>query len=464
MSWRGTLLLVLIAGLALLLFLLSGQSLTRSAQEPLLVIAPLQADRIDIGESGGTVTLARTNGIWSITGDPADRADPRMVRSLLQAAADLVPSDQIKAGNLGSGGGKLTLESLGLKKTNRSLSIRSGKTQLLRFGIEGAAKGRLYARLDSDGTVYLIPGEIAALAFHPAQDFRDHRLTALSADRLSGISFSRQGAIHAIELKKDSAGWKLGSPVEAEADEEALAAWIRPVLDAPVESWMPEGTDPGSCGLDAPTALFTLRCDGAVVPVTISVGSPVPGMADTFHVRCSDRPGICRVRGIGPSLVITPTALRSRRLHPVQYDAVDRIEFEAETGLVVLVRKPAGQDWMNTDGTPVPGERVRAWFDSMQQLTAHGFEPATPAKLQSRGLDHPLRIRLIAQLSENTAEEKAGTMILGDYAIGTSVLGETALREGASSDFLILPSEPLEVLKSISPPPASSPGTDPASH
>jgi len=81
-------------------------------------------------------------------------------------------------------------------------------------------------------------------------------------------------------------------------------------------------------------------------------------------------------------------------------------------------------------------------------MKASGFEPATPDRLAARGMNAPqLTILLIAHLSENTAEESAGEMVLGEYAFGTPSEGMVAMREGDSSDLMLLPADVLELAK-----------------
>lgn len=439
MSWRGTLLLALLAALGLSLFLLSSRTRTRQPNQPLLGFSPAEVGSLVISESGGVVTLQKSNGVWTLQGDLADRADPNLVRRLLETASGLIPLDTIAPGDLK---GEVSLASLGLKKPKHTLTFRNGGTHTLCLGAEGAAKGRLYARLDPGSSVYLIPDEVATLAFRPVQEFRDKRLTALQAEQLREVSLTVDGGLRQLKLRKEPREWMIERPVAARADNEAVTKWLDRLLSAQVTRWMPEGTDPGACGLDTPRAVVTLGQEGTA-PVTVTVGSPVPETPDLLFVRCSDRPGICCVSGLTQEIAVTPQTLRSRRLKSVPYDSVDRIEIGDGAALLVLTRKQGTEDW-EIRGSPslsVPGAVVSAWFDRLQQLTAGSFEPATPDRLRSRGLDHPDRVRLIAHLSENTAEEGAGEIVLAEYSFGTSSGGEVALLEGGSSDLMLLPAE-----------------------
>jgi uncharacterized protein YaiE (UPF0345 family) len=238
--------------------------------------------------------------------------------------------------------------------------------------------------------------------------------------------------------------------VVARADQEAVTAWLKGLLSASVVNWLPAGTDSGSCGLEAPSAVFTLRGEGESTPVTISLGSQFSGAGESFYARCSDRPGICTVTGISPALAATPAALRSKNPQTVPLDTVDKIEISTGDGgrRLLVARKKGSDDWQVVEGGSgdLSGMKVEEWYRRLSSLKASGFEPATPDRLAARGLDAaPLTILLIAHLSENTAEESAGDVVLGKYAFGTASDGTVAMREGDSSDLMLLPENALEL-------------------
>ena len=255
-----------------------------------------------------------------------------------------------------------------------------------------------------------------------------------------------------LRLKKDAHGWTLTSPLTAQGDDQAVADWLKGLLASGIIRWMPEGTDPSECGLDAPTAVITLLSGGEATPLTLTVGSPVPDAPGSYYLRCSDRPGICIVKGIDAILSLTPLSLRSKKIRQVEYDTVDRIEIGAGSTSLTLLRKAASDDWFVAGNSSItlPGSRVRAWFDQLQSLQAINFEAATPDHLKERGLDlnaPGLRIRLVAKLSENTAQENEGEVVLAEYNAGTSSNNEVALREGTGTDLMILPAPSFDPIR-----------------
>jgi hypothetical protein len=351
------------------------------------------------------------------------------------------------------GSGSVSLESLNLKQPRKTVTIRAGKTHTLLFGADGAAAGQIYARVDSDPSVYLVPAETASHAFRPAAEFRDTRLTTLSSDHLAEMELTRNGAGNPQQLRlaRNAKGWVIGSPVSARGGNEAVEAWAASLVGARIVRWMPEGTDPAACGLEPQVATVTAREDGGA-PVVISIGSETGDSPGSRYARCNGRPGICIVTGISPALAATPASLRSKNPRPVPLDAIDRIEINTGDGRprLLLARKKGGDDWQVVEGGSgdLSGTKVEEWHRRLSSLKASGFEPGTPDRLAARGMNAPqLTIRLIAHLSENTAEESAGDMVLGEYAFGTASDGMVAMREGDSSDLMLLPENALELTK-----------------
>lgn len=450
MSWRGTLLLVVLASLALGILLFAQRSRTRSAGEPLLAFDPEAAEKISIEEGAGRVDLVKKGELWQIEIPVADRANPEAVKALLGKAAGMEALDQLHPRDLK---GNVSLEALGLKQPGKIVTIMAHGKHTVSFGADGAAAGQIYARVDSDRSVYLVPADMASVAFRPSAEFRDPRITALTPDRLEEITLlkNEEGVPRQLRLIQTSGAWMIESPITARAKRETVRKWVSSLIGAKVMRWLPDGTDPAACGLDLPTATVTAHEEGRE-PVTVTIGSEVTGEPGNRYATCSDRPGICILGGIGEAIAITPASLRSGKPQTVALDAVDKIEIGGTEGSapLIITRKKGSGDWEITGGTPVviPAATVAGWHDKFASITARNFETATPDRLALRGLTGtPRRVRFIAHLSENTAEESAGDMVLAQYVFGIPSDGVVAMREGNSSDLMIVPESALDLSK-----------------
>lgn len=438
MTWRGTLMLLLAALLAAAVLVLQSRTRTRGADEPLLGIKPAEVTSVAIRSGDEETVLEKQDGAWRIIRPLADRADQAAVARLLGSATSLTSLDRLQPSDLKD---PVSLTSLDLQPAKRIVTFRDGKSHTLQFGAEGPAQGQVYARIDADPSVYLVPSETASLAFLPVADLRDPRPLPVRQDHLAGIRLSRRGGTQEMTLAKTGVDWVLETPLRSRADRQAVQSWIADILGAKILRWMPGETTASSCGLDSPEAVLTL-CEDGGDPSVLEIGAEVPGTPGARFARCPDRPGIFVMGNATRLTGITPASLRLRHPAPVRLDCVDRITI----GTRSLSRKPGGADWICGE-TTVAAPTLDAWFAKFQGLTASSFEPATPERLAQRGIDPASpKIRMVAHLSENTAEESAGEMILAEYAVGSASGGETALREGDSADLMILPSDGIAAL------------------
>jgi len=456
-TWRGTLLVVLAGLLAVVLLLRASRTRTRSADRPLLDISPAAVTGMVIVNGASEIRLEKRDGVWTITSPVEDRADPLIVAQILHAAFSATPLDRLPPKELKDA---VSLESLDLKPAKRSLTMLAPKPYVLKLGAEGAAKERLYAQVDSDPSVYLISSEPASLALVPAEKLRDRHPFASQPDRLSEIVLRRQGGSRQLSLRKTAKGWEMETPLHADADPKAVGDWITGILSSSITTWLPPETDAASCGLDTPDAVLTLREEGATAQ-TLEIGKETGTATGGRFARCSGRPGIFILQQCTGWIDAMPATLRSRRITRVTPDSVDKIVIRNGTSALELSRKPGTEDWLS-GGDTIPGDIVTAWFGKLSALSASSFEPATPDHLATRGLNaNGGGIRLVAHLSENTAEEAAGEITLLDLNTGAPCVDGTALRVGSSDDLMIGPSDIVQELL-VGPKPPSPPTPTPA--
>jgi len=458
-TWRGTLLVVLAGLLAVVLLLRASRTRMRPADRPLLDIPPAAVTGMVILNGASETRLEKRDGVWMIVSPVEDRADPVIVAQILHAALSATPLDRLPPKELKDA---VSLESLDLKPAKRSLTLLAPKPQILKLGAEGAAKERLYAQVDSDPSVYLISSEPASLALVPADKLRDRHPFAAQPDRLSELVLRRQGGSRQLSLRKTAKGWVMETPLHADADPKAVGDWITAILSSPVGTWLPPETDAASCGLDIPDAVVTLREEGGN-PQVLEIGKETGAAPGDRFARCSGRPGIFLLQKCAGWIDAAPAMLRSRRITRVTPDSVDRIVIRNGTSALELSRKPGTEDWLS-GGDAIPGDAVTAWFGKLSVLSASSFEPATPDHLAARGLNaNGGRIRLVAHLSENTAEESAGEITLLDLQTGAPCADGTALRVGSSDDLMIVPSDIVqELLRGPTPPSPPTPAPAPA--
>jgi hypothetical protein len=442
MTWRGTLLALLCVTLALAALTVSSRHRTRQPDQPILDITPPRVSMVTIRAPGPEIRLEKKEGVWMIVSPFADRADGALVTRLIEAAASLKPFDRLGPRELK---GAVGLRSLDLKPAKRSVVFNDGRDHVLEFGAEAAFPGHLHARTDGDPAVYVVSSEVPSLAFLPADTLRDPRPFAIGDGPLSEIRITDGKTRGEFVLVRERGRWRITSPFRADADDESVSRWISSLGESRISRWMPEGTDAISCGLDTQTLSVELRGQRGD-SVRMDLGSLTGEDADSVHARCEGRPGFFVLKGADSWRTVTPSLLRMRRVSSVDPDTVDRIVLRDAGHESVLVRKSGSEDWIR-DGCAVPGSAVTEWFGRLSRLNATSFEAATPDHLAKRGMGEGCgEIRLVARLTENTAEESAGDITLLDLKTGPPFPDGTALRVTTSDDLMIVPSDSISEL------------------
>ena len=456
MSWKGTLLLVILAVTAA--FLLLGRAHPRrSPGAPLLDLDPERVERIVIRDAGGETVLAKLDGIWFVRSGTPDRADASLVRSILSTALETTPLDTLPPAELK---GAVSLEALDLKVPRRSLTLTSGnRSQTLAFGVEGAGKGRVYARLEGEAPVHLVSTAITDLVFRPAAAFRDTRLTALPPDAPETILIlgPGTGGKQMTLSRKGQKGldWRIGDAPDrmGRTDRASVERFTEALLGSRILGWLPSGTPASACGLDAPEAVFSISTGGELAPVMVSLGKTLEGGSGERYATCSDRQGICVVKDAVKSFPgglssVTPDSLRDRHPSPVEPDAVDRIEIftgAEEAPGILLQRKKGTDDWESPGRqVVVPGSEVAGWISRLNGLTAERFPSS--GEIKTPPPDNCTRIRLVAHLSENTAEEGAGDVTLSEFSLSHLEGPEAILSEKGNPSVMALSASPLRDL------------------
>jgi hypothetical protein len=456
MSWKGTLALLILAATAA--FLLLGRAHPhRPPGASLLDLDPERVERIVIRDAGGETVLAKLDGIWFVRSGTPDRADASLVRLMLSTALETVPLDTLPPSELK---GPVSLEALDLKVPRRSLTLTSGnRSETLSFGVEGAGKGRVYARLEGEAPVHLVSTAISDLAFRPAAAFRDTRLTALRPDAPETITLlgPGTGGRQVILSRKGQKGreWTVGDSPErmGRADRTSVERFTEALLGARILGWLPSGAPASACGLDSSEAVFSISTGGELPPVTITFGKALEGGSGERYATCSDRQGICVLKDIvkdfkGGLASVSPDILRDRHPAPVEADSVDRIEIftGAETVPGILLQRKKGTDDWESPGNQVtvPGHEIAGWISRLNGVTAERFQSS--GEIDPRPAGNSARIRLIAHLSENTAEEGAGDVILSEISLAHLEGPEATLSEKGNPSVMLLEASPLRAL------------------
>ena len=422
MKTRNTLILfgVAVALFAFIFFYERKIPSTKEAKEREAHVVQFDREKIDgitITNNEDKIELRKRDNAWYVEKPVKDRADAAAVATLLTGVETLRKDAVIGEEN----GKKADLKDYGLTKSTLRLKLSgSGAPPELLFGKDAAVEGKTYVRVDDSDTAFLVENDLKNQLTKKADDFRDHRLTNLTAGQIS--KFTIKTPAGGMELEKKTDHWQINKPLVARADDSKVADTIAQVLTTQIDTFVPE-SGAAAAGLNEPRGTITLSAEGEKKPAVLQIGQPSEKDKDKVYAKLSTRESTYLLpKKVADLLSLKPNDLRDRHLLRVNFDSVDRITIEpAGRPKVVLARN--GEDWIIKSGAdrPANGAEIQRMIVDLQSTQVTAFVSDVASDLQKYGLDQAsLKVTLSAYASENTAESKAG-----ENPIETILFGKT---------------------------------------
>ena len=368
-------------------------------------------------ENGDTKTrLQKTSDGWRLTAPMADRADPKVIDTLLYSAQFLKRSDSIT--NLGKGDQKRNyLKQFGVLRSRLMLRCIGKQTHVeLQFGGETAVEGSCYVRVDSKDDVFVTDNDLKNLVSKPPDFFRDHELTPFLAPEIDRIVLTQ--AAGEIELIRQQDQWQIERPIKARASQAAVSRMLKKISETPVLQFQDEEAGGEFETETSPSAISLFSGQSKV---KIACGAPVSNQPGHIYVRVSDRPSTFIVEdSLAQTLDQRPNDLRDRKIVRLNPDLIDRITINSKGQPSAQLSRKEGR-WVISDQNDAPADtdEVNRLFNTLNSNDVSRFVSDSASDLISYGLDAPsLEFAFSSYSSENTAEENAGETRLATLAIG----------------------------------------------
>ena len=368
-------------------------------------------------ENGDTKTrLQKTSDGWRLTAPMADRADPKVIDTLLYSAQFLKRSDSIT--NLGKGDQKRNyLKQFGVLRSRLILRCIGKQTHVeLQFGGETAVEGSCYVRVDSKDDVFVTDNDLKNLVSKSPDFFRDHELTPFLAPEIDRIVLTQ--AAGEIELIRQQDQWQIERPIKARASQAAVSRMLKKISETPVLQFRDEEAGGEFETETSPSAISLFSGQSKV---KIACGAPVSNQPGHIYVRVSDRPSTFIVEeSLAQTLDQRPNDLRDRKIVRLNPDLIDRITINTKGQPSAQLSRKEGR-WVISDQNDAPADTdaVNHLFDTLNSNDVSRFVSDSASDLINYGLDAPsLEFAFSSYSSENTAEENAGETRLATLAIG----------------------------------------------
>ncbi len=399
---------------------------------------PVQIDRdsvtsVTIRNSEGTLQLTKSeDGNWRLESPVKDRVDTLAISTLFTSLESL----RMDAVRTDKGG---ALETFGLTKGEVSIKVNGKNPVELLIGKDAAIDGKVYMRVEGKDTAYVAGKDLRDQGAKGAKDWRDHKLSDLTATQVNRIGIKT--AKGEFEIEKTSNHWSLTKPFKGRADDQKVTDLISNATTPRIDEFVADTKDLASFGLNEPRATITFNAEGVKDPVILQIGNAkkiekpeekkdgekkepeTPAAPTHVYVKLSSRDGVFTVPVAIESLLNTqPNDLRDQNIMRVQSDMVDRITIEAP-GREKIVLGRSGEEWVRKadkqPDQPVNGGAANKLLSDLTTMKVTRFVADVAGDQKQYGLDAPVAtVTLSSYSTEGTPETKPGDRPLAKLILG----------------------------------------------
>ena len=390
-----------------------AESTEVSADAPPKILAVKEADisRFDLKKNGADQVAGERNssGQWRITSPESLAADQGAVSSLLGTFSSLNSQRLVeeKAANLASYG-------LDAPKLEFDLSEKDNKTQKLLLGDDTPTGNGIYAKLDSDPRIFIMPSFDKTSIDKTANDLRDKRLLTLDPDKIRQVDLVAKKQEIAFGRNKEE--WQIVKPRPLRADGSQVDELVRALTDAKMELNV----------LDDPkkiASVFASATPVATVKLTAESGTQelqVRKNKDDYYAKSSAVDGTYKVAStLGQALDKNLDDFRNKKLFDLGSDDPNKVEIRDGTKSYFLTR--SGEDWWSGSAKKMDPVTVQDLLDKIRDLSANKFVDT--------GLTFAPSIDLAVTSNDGKRVEKVRMAKLGDNYV--------AMRENDSTLYQI---------------------------
>jgi hypothetical protein len=419
MNARTTLALLAIAiGLGFFIWLLDRRSPSTRQQRTGYVV---DLDRNDVtsleitSESAKTI-LRKTTAGWRIIAPVNDRADARVMDSLLDHIQFLRRDDTIS--NLGKKEEKQKLlKEFGLLKPHLRLDWQTKNRHFaIEFGADAAVEGTCYVRVEGNDTVFVTGNELKNMILKRPDTFRDHQITPFLTAQIDRVIVHQSAGD--IELVRQQDDWQIVRPIKARADNDTINDMLEKINATPILDFVDNEKTPNS---ETENAGRSISLFSGEEKVEIFCGSSFPNESGKIYLRIASRPSLVQVSdSFAQTIDVKPNQLRDRKIARLNPDVIDHIRID-QTGAasVFLARHEDHWEIVSKQNAPANSEMVNQLVTALNGTDVQEFISDTAADLSRYGLEAPpLRVVFSSYASDNTAESGAGEEPIVTLAIG----------------------------------------------
>ena len=336
-----------------------------SADAPPKILSVKETDISKFGlKKNGAEQVAgerNSSGQWKITSPTSLPADQSAVSSLLGIFSSLNSERLVeeKAGNLASYG-------LDAPKLEFELSEKDNKTQKLLLGDQTPTGNGIYAKLDGDPRVFIMPSFDKTSIDKTANDLRDKRLLTLDPDKISQVDLVAKKEQVAFGRNKEE--WQIVKPKPLRADGTAVDELVRALTDAKMQLDASDDQKKTASAFASATPVATAKMTAESGTQELQVRKN----KDDYYAKSSAVEGVYKVPStLGQALDKNLDDFRNKKLFDLGSDDPNKIEIRDATKSYFLTR--SGEDWWSGSAKKMDPGSVQDLIDKIRDLSASKF-------------------------------------------------------------------------------------------
>lgn len=327
--------------------------------------------------NGDVTTVERDGAGWRLTAPVAARADGAEVSGVtsnletldVSRVVDEAPAD---------------LAPFGLAQPRLSVAFTTeNATRTLLVGDRTATGGDLYAKLEGQSRIFLIPSFLETSLDRTTFQLRDKAITSLDRNAVDTLSII--GAPGTIELVKEGERWMMRQPIAARAETGTVDSLLNRLASGEMQAIVAE--EPATLdvyGLAPPRTTVTASGSGTRL-AQILVGS---GSGDAaVHAKDNARALVFTIDStLAADLQRPAPAYRSKNLFDLDPPTAARISVTRDGATRVFERAAPSGDanapptWRQTSPeADVPADRIGEFASRLQTLRAESWDGRAPA-------------------------------------------------------------------------------------
>lgn len=348
-----------------------------------------EADRIKINLSDQkNILLVKKDDEWLMDAPLKDRANPELIKQLLEAVSSLEWFETFKYGDLGKGDRKDS----GIDDDSTVVIVESGDRQLasVKLGGKSTIEGATYATTTAKGDpqlIHLTRSTLPVLVQVPADKWRDNKLLRIKADEVTNLTLDIGSGAMEFERGTKESPWNLIKPLRTRASDERVNAVLAAILN-----------------FDAQPATRANIPESSMPPLKILVkhaGSPEEEVitlhaaadpASPVRADVKDRPGEFFTTSRAHDFwKLQPNHLRDQNLAKIDTAALTYFRIKSQNHTEVVLEKQ-GENWMlKRFGTTEPAnrERLSQLLERLNIEHVREFVTDAATNLTPYGLDQP---------------------------------------------------------------------------